>query len=236
VGRPPGVCCPQLRGHAPSNYGTPDRQTAPSLGDVASLPVSRRFRGGGSGPAPWPGAGHNHPPPRSPPQKGCRGQSAEWIGPTPHWLGVARGPHRLLAAFTPPVTHVGPTPPHGPTRAPRSHPPPHARLRDSSAPPRDVTHLRSLRHGVRRLVPPPTPRRAVHSPPPWHPQFLDSVGPRGPPPPLFHNAVTFTPLVGPRTRRPPDYELSASAPSFAIADEEMRYSAAVGPLPCCPTR
>ena len=25
MGRPPGVCCPQLRGHAPSNWGTPDR-------------------------------------------------------------------------------------------------------------------------------------------------------------------------------------------------------------------
>ena len=31
LGRPPGVCCPQLRGHAPSNWGPP----------TATVPVAR---------------------------------------------------------------------------------------------------------------------------------------------------------------------------------------------------
>jgi len=53
----------------------------------------------------------------------------------------------------------------------------------------------------------------------------------GPLPPIFHHVVTFTPLVGLRTRRPPAQEVSASASSSAMAEEEMRYSTAVGALP-----
>jgi len=50
-------------------------------------------------------------------------------------------------------------------------------------------------------------------------------------PALFHHAVTFTPLIEPKTRRPPDDEVSASARSSEMADEEMSESAAVSPLP-----
>ena len=50
-------------------------------------------------------------------------------------------------------------------------------------------------------------------------------------PPLLYHAGTRTPLDGPRTRRPPNYEASVSASSSAMADEEMRYTTVVGPLP-----
>jgi len=51
------------------------------------------------------------------------------------------------------------------------------------------------------------------------------------PPPLLLIAGTPTPLDGPRTRRPPNYEASASVSSSVLADEEMRYTTVVGPLP-----
>ena len=128
-------------------------------------------------------------PLRSLPQRGCRGRSADRIGPTPHWRGVARGPHRCLAAFTTPVAHGGPTSLRGPTRTPRSRAP-HERLHASSAPPRVVSYPRSLRRDVRRPFPPPTLRRAVH-PPPVVPAASCFCWPSGVPPPLLYHAGTF---------------------------------------------
>jgi len=53
----------------------------------------------------------------------------------------------------------------------------------------------------------------------------------GPPPPPLPRRYLRHPLVGPRTRRPPDHEVSVPASSSAMADEEMRYSSDVGFLP-----
>ena len=106
------------------------------------------------------------------------------------------------------------------TRTPVSDPH-HVRLRNSSAPPRHVTHPRWLRRGVCRIVPPPTTRRAVPPLPRGARRFLIVLALGAPLPALFHHAVTFTPLIEPKTRRPPDDEVSASARSSEMADKEM---------------
>jgi len=62
-----------------------------------------------------------------------------------------------------------------------------------------------------------------------HYLLLSALG--GSPSPLPPQRGWPYPLDGPRTRRPPDYEASASASSSVMAGKEMGYTTAVGPLP-----
>jgi len=59
--------------------------------------------------------------------------------------------------------------------------------------------------------------------------LLLALGSLPPPPPP--RGYLRLPLVGQRTRRPIDYDVSVPASSSAMADEKVRYSTAVGPLP-----
>jgi len=124
LGRPPGVCCPQLRGHAPLNCGAPDRHTAPSSRDVASMPFPRRPLRRGVRPGPLAGC-RPQPPAPLPPNLAQEGLSRSVGGlDRPHGTPARRGDRPTSVSHGPytPRDARGPHPPPcGSTRTPWSH-------------------------------------------------------------------------------------------------------------------
>ena len=86
LGRPPGVCCPQLRGHAPSNWGPPtatDRRHVPACLLLSRSALSVLVACGA-----WPRAGRcaRGVAPPSPPMALCLGRTAAHHTPVLRWI------------------------------------------------------------------------------------------------------------------------------------------------------